>query len=89
MLEHPVRTGLYRAHATPVRTGPTYPVRTGLPGWPAEIASSAPLLLLRPKAIYSVPRTMFRVSKVLDEILVSFAPLPSLFEDQEPIGKNP
>ena len=30
---------------------------------------------------------MFRVSKVLDDILVSFAPLPSLFEDQGPIGK--
>lgn len=31
-LEHPVRTGLYRAHGTPVRTGPTYPVRTGSSG---------------------------------------------------------
>ena len=48
-LEHPVRTGLYRAHGTPTRTAPTYPVRTGLPGWPAEIASSAPLLLLPPQ----------------------------------------
>ena len=27
-LEHPVRTGLYRAHRTP-RTGPTYPMLTG------------------------------------------------------------
>ena len=49
-LEHPVRTGLYRAHGTPVRTDPTYPVRTGLPGWPAEFGSSAPLRLLRPQA---------------------------------------
>ena len=48
-LEHPVCTGLYRAHATPVPTGPTYPVHTGLPGWPAEIASLAPLLLPRPQ----------------------------------------
>ena len=48
-----------------------------------------PFFSFDPKAIYSVPRTMFRVSKVLDEILVSFAPLPSLFEDQDPIGKNP
>ena len=48
-LEHPVRTGLYHAHGPPVCTGPTYPVRTGLPGWPAEIASSAPLLLPRPQ----------------------------------------
>ena len=29
-LEHPVRTGLYRAHGTPVRTGPT--------GWTVVIA---------------------------------------------------
>ena len=49
-LEHPVRTGLYRAHGTPMRTGPTYPVRTGLPGWTAEMTPSAPLLLLRPQA---------------------------------------
>ena len=48
-LEHPVCTGMYRAHGTPVRTGPTYPVRTGLPGWPAEIAFLAPLHLLRPQ----------------------------------------
>jgi len=31
---------------------------------------------------------MFRVSKVLDDILVSFAPLPSLFEDQDPIREE-
>ena len=36
--EHPVRTGLYRAHGTPVRTGPTYPMRTGPTGWMAVIA---------------------------------------------------
>ena len=35
-LEHPVRTGLYRAHGTPVRTGPTYLMRTGSSGWTAE-----------------------------------------------------
>ena len=29
MLEHPVRTGLYRAHGTPMSTGLTDPVRTG------------------------------------------------------------
>ena len=29
---------LYRAHGTPVRTGPTYPVRTGPTGWTAVIA---------------------------------------------------
>ena len=48
-LEHPVRTGLYHAHGTPVRMGPTYPMHTGLPGWSAEMASSASLHLLRPQ----------------------------------------
>ena len=48
-LEHPVCTGMYRAHGTPVHMGLTYPVRTGLPGWPAEMASWAPLHLLRPQ----------------------------------------
>ena len=37
-LEHPVRTGLYRAHGTPMRTGPTYPVRMGPTGWTVVIA---------------------------------------------------
>ena len=32
---------------------------------------------------------MFRVSKVLDEIFVSFTPSPSLLEDQDHLGKNP
>ena len=41
-LEHPVRTGLYRAHGTPVRTGPTYPVCMGRSGWTAVISIPSP-----------------------------------------------
>ena len=47
-----------------------------------------PFFSFDPKAIYSVPRTMFTVSKVLEEIFVSFAPSPSLLEDQDPDRKS-
>ena len=66
-LEHPVRTGLYRAHGTPVRTGPTYPVRTGPTGWTA-VSCCLGLLFIHfvPIPIYSVPRPFVRGSKVVD-----------------------
>ena len=47
-----------------------------------------PFVSFDPKPIYFVPRVMFRVSKVLDDILVSFAPLPSLFEDQDGVQQQ-
>ena len=74
-LEHPVCTGMYRAHGTPVCTGPTYPVRTSPSGWMAEGSCLGlhfvPLLHL---PIYSVPRLFVRVSKGYDMIKLSFTP---------------
>ena len=75
MLEHPVRTGLYRAHGTPVCTGPTYPVCTGPTGWTANIAvwpSYSPTL--SPCLYNPYLGSCLGVSEDIYEIFVSFAP---------------